>query len=41
MHCIVFGLSIFTMQLLVVGYAIFCEINVAHRELTLPLPQKP
>ena len=36
MHCIMFRLSIFTMQLLEVGYHIFCEINVhvAHKELT-------
>ena len=33
MHCIVFGLSIFTVQLLVVAYHIFYEINVAHKEL--------
>ena len=33
MHCIIFGLSIFTVQLFVVAYHIFCEINVAHKEL--------
>ena len=31
MHCIMFGLNIFTMQLLGVGYDIFCEFNVAHK----------
>ena len=35
MHSIMFRLSIFTMQLLVVGYNIFCEISVAHKELIL------
>ena len=35
MHCIVSGLSIFTLQLLVVAYHFFYEINVAHKELGL------
>ena len=33
MHCIMFGLSIITVQVLVADYHIFCEINVAHKEL--------
>ena len=33
MPCVIFRLSIFTMQLAVVAYHIFCEINVAHKEL--------
>ena len=32
MQCIVFRLSIFTMQIIDVGY-IFCEINVEQKEL--------
>ena len=33
MHCIMFRLSIFPVQLLVVAYNIFREINLAHKEL--------
>ena len=31
MHCIMFRLSIYTMELLVVGYDIFCEFYVVHK----------
>ena len=33
MPCIVFGLDIFTLQLLVVAFHIICNINLAHKEL--------
>ena len=33
MHCIIFGLSIFTVELLVVAYHIFCKVDVANKEL--------
>ena len=35
MHSIMFGISIFTVQLLIVGYRIFYEMNVAHKETTM------